>query len=308
MCDVGGGPAPGSHVTSAEDVTIAKALSIDGDETVQADGYESLPSVTRMTLPQTVEGKVEERGFLIHTPARPRVQGGLPVVFAFHGIGSPADMWVDLFGPLVGNSEFIGVYPEGLFESWNCGIEPSKADEAAFVGAVLSTFSRAVPDGQVDHTRIFAVGYSNGAALVQRLACECNYFRAIAVVAGPLFQGQRPNEAFPPVSVMQVSGMNDKLIPYNGGESKVKHVFEGAEESGQLWAKHNACDIEERAVCATTGNVRIVWSAGDGRSTRVLHHGIAGSGHSLRPELLQNKAWDPDNDLWTAAWRFLSEA
>ena len=81
--------------------------------------------LTNVVIDQTVEGQVVRRSYLLHSSEAAR-RGGR-VVVAFHGRGEEALSWVPALEERVQCGDFIGVYPEGLEKSWNCGVEPSKA-------------------------------------------------------------------------------------------------------------------------------------------------------------------------------------
>ena len=60
-----------------------------------------------------------------------------PLLFAFHGADGEGSDFIDHFSPPVQNGEFIGVYPNGIANSWNIGLEESKADDVAFAAMLV---------------------------------------------------------------------------------------------------------------------------------------------------------------------------
>jgi polyhydroxybutyrate depolymerase len=71
----------------------------------------------------------------------------------------------------------------------------------------------------VDPTKVFVTGYSNGAFMAHLFACEAaDLVAAISVFAGTMISGE---ETFcvpsSPVAVMHTHGNNDQTIDYNGG-------------------------------------------------------------------------------------------
>jgi polyhydroxybutyrate depolymerase len=87
-------------------------------------------------------------------------------------------------------------------------------DDVAFINSVIDDVS-----GQdaVDPGRVYATGISNGAFMAQRLGCDlADRIVAIAPVAGTLGAGVscQPDQ---PVSVLEMHGTSDPLVPYAGG-------------------------------------------------------------------------------------------
>src|SRR5205085_1985187 len=69
----------------------------------------------------------------------------------------------------------------------------------------------------VDPRRIFVVGHSNGGFMAYRMACDhSDTVAAIVSVAGAMYDDARKCRAAHPVSVLQVHGPPDNVIPYQG--------------------------------------------------------------------------------------------
>jgi poly(3-hydroxybutyrate) depolymerase len=79
--------------------------------------------------------------------------------------------------------------------------------------------------------------------MVNLLGKSTNHFNAIA----PLFSQQITSTGFltplKELSVFQVNGENDDLIPLDGGQSPVG-IFMSAEESAYNWANHFNCNTD----------------------------------------------------------------
>jgi polyhydroxybutyrate depolymerase len=111
----------------------------------------------------------------------------------------------------------IVVYPNGLGHSWDAGTCCSYAarhhiDDVRFLVHVVADVSRRLP---IDPSRIAVAGFSNGAMMSYRLACERpDLFHVAAVVAGDAV-GPRCNPARP-VAMVHVHGARDGLVPLSG--------------------------------------------------------------------------------------------
>jgi len=190
------------------------------------------------------------RTYLIHVPDGLPPKNGFPVVLAFHGGGGRASKMIGLMRlePFADARGFIVIYPNGLDRHWNDGRSTirNKADDVGFVAALLDEIEKRYP---IDASRIFAVGVSNGAVFAERLGCELsNRIHAIAAVSGTmaadLAVACHPSSS---VSVLQIAGTADPIMPYGGGTVK---QFLGAGEGGtvlsapataELWSRLDGC-------------------------------------------------------------------
>ena len=167
-------------------------------------------------------GKV--RSYLVHVPKGYSGSQTYPVVFAFHGLSDNAAKMEAMtgFDALADKEGFLGVYPDGLTDftggSWNAGnccgaAKTAYADDVGFTLAILADLNTHFC---TDAKRVFATGFSNGAYMVHRLACEkADVFAAIAPVSGEINIGAcMPSRA---ISVLEFHGTSDPVVPYGGG-------------------------------------------------------------------------------------------
>lgn len=120
--------------------------------------------------------------------------------------------------------DFLVAYPLGTGwgglppRGWNAGsccgyARQRNIDDVAFLRAVVDDIGTRYP---IDRARVYAAGVSNGAMMAQRLACEAaGTFTAVASVAGTL--GVAHCQPRAPVSVLEIHGTADRLVPYEGG-------------------------------------------------------------------------------------------
>ena len=156
-------------------------------------------------------------------------------------------------------SRYIMVFANGYAKSWNIVSERSKADDTKFIEAIITTLAK---QPNVDPSNFSIMGVSNGAALVNQIAIESKLpnIRNLITSVSPLngFQydgkhfklrgdGNNYDKIAQPVSgrrLMNISGTQDRLVPYGGGPSRAipakggKLSFVDAEQSTYLWAKH----------------------------------------------------------------------
>jgi len=192
---------------------------------------DELPSDHRVTL----EAAGVKRSYIVHLPKGYDDSRKWPVVLMFHGGGSRAkDAMQDTGWAVKADREgFIAVFPEGTSpdpshptsffknpQTWNDGSE-QPALGAAERGVPDIHFISAVIDGlkrcyKVDHRRVYATGFSNGASMVFWAARELStQIAAFAPVAGHDWSSKKPAR---PVPVIYIVGAVDPLCPIEGGE------------------------------------------------------------------------------------------
>ena len=115
---------------------------------------------------------------------------------------------------------FLVAYPDGLNRAWNtgggcCGQSASQnVDDVGFITAMISQIEQ---EADVDASRIYATGISNGGIMSYALACQTAIFAAIGPdSATQLGDCPHPNQ----VSVIHIHGTDDTRIRYNGGEGE----------------------------------------------------------------------------------------
>ena len=182
----------------------------------------------------------------IKTPQNLNSSLSYPIVFFFHGAeGSGQDfLQNNNIIELINSEEFIGVFPNGHSNNgsnggfWNLGSEPTNADDVEFVDLIIDQL---VTSPLIDTSKAYAIGFSNGSGMVNLLGKSTSHFNAIA----PLFSQQilstgdlTPTKA---ISVFQVNGEVDGIIPLNGGASSVG-TFMSAQNSALNWANHFNCN------------------------------------------------------------------
>ena len=124
------------------------------------------------------------------------------------------------------------------------------------------------------------MGSSNGAGMSHKLGINTKHFNAFAAIVTSLAKTNEPHKNTQPVAVLQILGMDDELIPYKGGKSRVGHDFYSGEESAKMWAQSNGCTMKPKTSKTKNGNDKIVYSdCKNGKE--VVHYGIKGVGHGM---------------------------
>jgi len=196
----------------------------------------------------TVDG--EDREYYVHVPAGYDGSEPVALVLGLHGGGGKADQLTG-FNNISDKEGFIVVYPQGKNKRWNDGriikrlIKTKDMDDVKFLGDVVKKMT---DEYNIDESRIYSTGISNGGFMSYRLAAENpDTFAAVAGVASQVTENLRDKYApKSPVPVMMILGDEDPLVPYNGGDVKVLGMKRGrvisAGDSVSLWVDNNGCN------------------------------------------------------------------
>ncbi|MCS6819234.1 MAG: T9SS type A sorting domain-containing protein [Chitinophagales bacterium] len=277
------------------------------------------------TLSITYGGK--QRTFILHTPCKVYNCSGkkIPLLFAFHGLTESGQLIRDYsqFNKVADTAGFAVVYPNGINNRWNVGFPGtvgSGEDDLGFANALIDYFIANSTNcdsnicAELDTTRIYACGMSNGGFFSYLLACQLSHrIAAIASVTGSMtaatYDSCRPKR---PVPVLQIHGTSDAIVPYNGGgQSGAKSIPDGL----AFWVGKNSCapnpvtqavpDINTADGCTAEWIRYTSCSAG----ASVEHFKVTGGGHTwpdmvqVYPEVIVGKT-NRDFNASVEIWRF----
>ncbi len=97
---------------------------------------------------------------------------------------------------------------------WNSGIGVSSNNDVDFLCALANDLCK---EYSFDSSRVFAVGFSNGAFMTHRIALEANdIFAAVVSVAGMMPENtwkEKPEEC--EIGILQITGEKDDVVPKN---------------------------------------------------------------------------------------------
>jgi polyhydroxybutyrate depolymerase len=205
------------------------------------------------------------REYLVHVPKSYR-GAPTPMLVALHGGGGDADFQADDSKyRLISKSEeagFIAVFPNGysrfrngMLATWNAGTccgaaERNNVDDVGFIREVVR---RVEQQANIDSTRVFATGMSNGAMMSWRLACEAPEIRAIAPVEGTdNTPGCKPPR---PVPVIEFHAADDPNVPFNGGVGvgPSQTDFVSVPKTQAKWVQLDRADPRARRVLTVAG-------------------------------------------------------
>jgi polyhydroxybutyrate depolymerase len=228
-----------------------------------------------------------KRSYLLYLPASYQPGKPMPLVVALHGgLGTGKAMAeISGFDRTADARGLIVAYPDGIGRGWNagscCGSPMKKnVDDVGFMRSLVADIKQKVA---IDPKRVYGTGFSNGAMLVHRVACEApDVFAAIAAVSGgPMVKDCKPSKGLP---VLLIQGRADPRIPWDGGEFEGNYRPSIRQIVADLRVR-NRCAAEETVVeqndvvnCANGQDVQ--WCGLNG-----VGHQWAG-GKTLLPRLL----------------------
>ncbi len=214
------------------------------------------------------------------------VHGKLPLVLVLHGLGASAEAieqhtdW-----PAFAKTHGIAwLAPNGAVDRqgrrfWDAGPSCCNFDGARLnhVAALSQLLERTLANPQLDRSRVYVVGYSNGGFMAHRLACERpELLRGIVSMAGagPLHTSscQKPTA----LRVLEVHGDADLVVTYEGGhlfkDAKLP-VHASAEKTAADWAASLGCDRKAGSAASLDLDPRL-----PGAETRVSRYGACPRG------------------------------
>ncbi len=202
-----------------------------------------------------------DRPVTVHRPAGLGADEPAPLLVLLHGYGSSGDGIKDYLhlgaeamarGMVVAAPDGTASYDGSRF--WNatdacCGPFQNGIDDSGYLAGLIEEIERRTA---IDPRRIYVAGHSNGGFMSYRLACDrADLVAALVSLSGAMLADPAACLAGSPVSVLQVHGMADRVIPYLGNivpgrDGKPRPgSFPGAEASVEMWADFDGC--------ATTG-------------------------------------------------------
>ena len=143
----------------------------------------------------------------------------------FHGFGGTAKRHLRSadMRELSESKGFILIYPQGTllgnYAHWNPSLvgegNKSSTDDLGFIDKLLTTLPEEI---NIDSSRIYACGYSNGGFFSYGLACNLySQIAAIGSVAGTMMSDTYENcQATMPKPMINIHGVNDPIVPYEG--------------------------------------------------------------------------------------------
>lgn len=247
-----------------------------------------------------------ERSYVLHLPAGYDQSLQYPLVFNFHGLTQTGTQQQTTSGmdAVADEAGFIVVYPDGLNNSWNAGINNEDVDDVGFINALLDHL---IATYSVDDRKVYSTGFSMGGYFSYRLACELSHrIAAIAPVSGLLATTVastcNPSRDIP---VLHFHGTNDQIVSYEGTYSL------SVEETLAYWRENNECTSEAEITLYPDVN------ATDGSTVELIEYKTCASGSEVSHFKIHNEdhtwpgssSWGANKDIIASReiWSFFSQ-
>lgn len=224
------------------------------------------------------------RSLILHVP-RGAAIARRPLLLIFHGISGTAqrtEQQTD-FSKVADRTGELVAFMQGYQNSWNEGTGNSPAARAHIddVGYTLAAIRKLEGLVTFDRARIVAVGFSNGALMVEYLGCRiAGRLAMIVPVEGELAVTMSATcRPMRPISVYEVHGTADTAIRYGGGPINGNGAdVLSAPRSIARWAHLDHC-ASRPATSATRSSIRFTTYSRCRSSTSVRLRTIVGGVH-----------------------------
>ncbi len=235
-----------------------------------------------------------ERSFQLDVPESALTGEPVPLLLVYHGVLSTGGgiEAKTRFPEKAATEGFITAAGDGIGQSWNAGVccQPAQGEGVDDVGFTRDMVAAIEREYCMDPQRVYATGFSNGAAMVFRLACEAaDVFAAFAPVGGSL--ALFPCEPSAPRPIQITNMIADPVVSFRLGELSFGELL-----------RLNACgDARDTVPLAPTASCAVAPDCADGATTALC--AVQDLGH-----LWPGGTADPDGQLVAtdAVWDFLS--
>jgi polyhydroxybutyrate depolymerase len=222
----------------------------------------------------------------IHRPSGLLPGERRPLLIFLHGLGASGKAAFDVLhlAAFAERERVFVLAPDGSVDRqkrqfWNagpacCNFDRRPIDDVARLARLIDTW-RARPD--VDSSRIYVMGHSNGGFMTERLACALgDRITAAASMSGAAPPSDQGCTATHTLALLEVHGDADEIVRYGGGsvfDSSELAPFPGAQQGFRNWGKRFSCAGTPESVADRDLDARLA-----GPETRVERYASCASG------------------------------
>ena len=257
----------------------------------------------------------EKREYLLYVPRSYDRSKPTPLVISMHGAGlwGASQRDISRWNDLADSKGFIVVYPSGVggkgVRVWRADPGEDLMKDVRFISELIDTLSRSY---NIDSTRIYANGLSNGGGMSFALSCTLsNRIAAVGMVAAAQTIPWAWCTDARAVPMIAFHGTADPEVPYNGGSSWVApRPFPSTPNWAANWARRNGCrpdPVESRVAADVTRRAYTNCTDDAG----VVLYTVEGGGHTW-PGGMPLPKWfvgrtTQSIDATSLMWSFFSE-
>ncbi|MFZ4519170.1 MAG: alpha/beta hydrolase family esterase [Microthrixaceae bacterium] len=275
--DGGRASAGAASTTAAESTTTTAA----GGGAIRPGGQ--VQGAVRVEERYVQQG-VLQRPYLVISPADAGAER-LPAVMVLHGLTFNRNSMSTVadWRSAVARDRFVAVFPQGVLDSWNAGpcCPPSNLANTDDVGYLTTVAEEVGRRTDVDPSRRFLTGFSNGGIMTYTMACaRPTLFAAVAPMAGSNVSGCAPPT---PVSLLHAHGDPDPTVPYDGSLTASRVLssapFPDVPTSVAAWAAADKCAAQPTVTPGPPGVTTRTWNGcADGARVELVTY--PGNGHN----------------------------
>jgi polyhydroxybutyrate depolymerase len=188
----------------------------------------------------------EKREYLLYVPKSYDRRAPTPLVISLHaaGLWGAAQKETSRWNDLADKQGFIVVYPSGVGGKgeriWRAEPGSGLTKDVRFISQLIDTLEASY---NIDPTRIYANGLSNGGGMSFALSCTLSdRIAAVGMVAAAQTLPWNWCTDHRQVPMIAFHGTADPAVPYNGGSSWVtSRPFPNVQRWVANWARRNRC-------------------------------------------------------------------
>ena len=263
------------------------------------------------------------REYHLYIPAIYHDNVAVPLLFNLHGLGSNNLQQASYayFNDIADTANFIiclpnGSYVDSVMRFWNAGFSSYEVDDVGFLMALVDTLYKQY---NIDPTRVYFTGMSNGGFMSHTMACRCaDKIAAIASVAGGMAISQY-NTCSPsrPIPVMEIHGDADNIVAYDGHVVSY-HGFTidivPADTLIKGWKMRNSCSGTPVVnalpdINSSDGSTATSYDYSCQSGSSLILYKITGGGHTWPGAwpIASNGNTNKDFDASIEIWKFLRQ-
>ncbi len=269
-----------------------------------------------------------DRAYRYYVPTGYDPETPVPVVFVLHGRPSNSVGMAAITGMnFVAEAEnFIAVYPDGIDQGWNYVLGSpyfalqSEQDDSQFFEDLIDEIAL---DLNIDRSRVYVTGFSNGGFMTHRLACDSqDIFAAFAPAGSGLFAGLPEicdEEESGPIPILLEHGTADVSIAWQGNQDvsplgDTVFIATPFPLTVAFWLDRNGCPREhDYTALAASGPTQVYVSEyANCEGAPVTVYAIRDGGHNWpgRPDLIGEEIAglvNTDINMSQVVWDFFEQ-
>ena len=228
-------------------------------------GYGGTATGTEAEVAQGLNSYAEKFGYIMVYPQSTWFMAGESPekqweITSWNHISDGFDKGPD--GPICTEDAAQNACPPECGDCGECGWA-SCNDDVGFLRSLVAAVSA---DFEIDKNSLFVTGFSNGAMMTHRIACEASeLFAAAALVGGRVEPGFEctPTKSLP---LLQINGGKDSAVPHDGRASQGGYFFASTTSVTEHWTDSDTCATDAKSWLSPTiesENVQCTIACGD---------------------------------------------